>query len=79
MLTINLAQAKARLSELLDKVEAGEEIVITRHGKPAAELRAASRAKRPLAVDELAAFRATMPKLETPSVERLRAARDEER
>ena len=33
MVTVNLAQAKARLSELLDKVEAGQEVVITRRGK----------------------------------------------
>ena len=32
MLTVNLVQAKAHLSELLDKVEAGEEVIITRHG-----------------------------------------------
>jgi antitoxin (DNA-binding transcriptional repressor) of toxin-antitoxin stability system len=33
MSTINVAEAKARLSELLDRVEAGEEVVITRRGK----------------------------------------------
>ena len=31
--TVDLAQAKARLSELLDKVEAGQEVLITRRGK----------------------------------------------
>lgn len=31
-------EAKNRLSELLDRVERGEEIVITRHGKPVAKL-----------------------------------------
>jgi prevent-host-death family protein len=30
--------AKNRLSELLDLVEAGEEVLITRHGKPVARL-----------------------------------------
>ncbi|MCE2481449.1 MAG: type II toxin-antitoxin system prevent-host-death family antitoxin [Alphaproteobacteria bacterium] len=30
MVTVNLAQAKAGLSELLDKVEAGQEVAITR-------------------------------------------------
>lgn len=33
-----VADAKARLSELLDRAEAGEEIVIRRHGKPVAKL-----------------------------------------
>ncbi len=30
--------AKNKLSELLDRVEQGEEIIITRHGKPVAKL-----------------------------------------
>ncbi|MDR3538282.1 MAG: type II toxin-antitoxin system prevent-host-death family antitoxin [Acetobacteraceae bacterium] len=30
--------AKAKLSELLDRVEQGEQIVITRHGKPVARM-----------------------------------------
>jgi prevent-host-death family protein len=36
--TIGAYEAKARLSELLDRVEMGEQIVITRHGKPVARL-----------------------------------------
>ena len=32
------AEAKARLSELLDRVEKGEQLTITRHGKPIAQL-----------------------------------------
>jgi len=31
-------QAKTHFSELLEKVEAGEEIIITRHGAPVAKL-----------------------------------------
>jgi len=46
VLTVNLAHAKAHLSELLDKVEAGEEVVITRHGRPSARLEAVSPPKR---------------------------------
>ena len=36
--TIGEYDAKARLSELLDRVARGEQIVITRHGKPVARL-----------------------------------------
>lgn len=36
--TVNLAQAKAGLSALLNAVEAGEELVITRRGRPVARL-----------------------------------------
>lgn len=76
-ITVNLAQAKAHLSELLDKVEAGEEVVITRHGRAVAHIRPALRPKQPLQLDDLAEFRATMPRLRRPSAELLREARDE--
>ena len=38
MQQIQITQAKARLSSLLERVEAGEEIVITRRGRPIARL-----------------------------------------
>ena len=77
MVTVNVVQAKARLSELLDKVEAGEDVIIVRHGRAVAHLRSASRQKHPPMLDDLAAFRATMPPLRRPSVESLREMRDQ--
>ncbi len=38
MKEIQASVAKARLAELLDEVERGETVVITRHGKPVARL-----------------------------------------
>ena len=38
MRSVNLAEAKAGLSALLDAVEAGEEVVITRRGRSVARL-----------------------------------------
>jgi antitoxin (DNA-binding transcriptional repressor) of toxin-antitoxin stability system len=38
MLKVPMHQAKTRLTELVAAVERGERVVITRHGKPAAEL-----------------------------------------
>lgn len=38
MKQIQAAAAKSRFSELLDQVERGETIVITRHGKPVARI-----------------------------------------
>ena len=38
MITVGAFQAKTHLSALLDKVAAGEEVVITKHGKPIARL-----------------------------------------
>ena len=77
MVTVNLAQAKARHSELLDKVEAGQEVVITRRGKAVAHLSAAIAPKRPLPLSELVGFRASMPRLRSPVTELLREVRDE--
>ena len=77
MQTVNLTRAKACLSELLDKVEAGEEVVITRRGKPVARLSGAVCRKMPLPLKDLAKFRDTMPKLDRPSAKRLRELRDE--
>jgi prevent-host-death family protein len=36
---MGLGEAKARLSELIDRVEAGETVVIARNGLPVAEVR----------------------------------------
>ena len=38
MTEVGTFEAKNKLSELLDRVEAGEEVVITRRGKPTAKL-----------------------------------------
>lgn len=59
--TVGAFEAKTHLSALLDRVERGEEIVITKHGRPVARLApmapAPSAAAR-LAVEQLRAFRA---------------------
>ncbi len=46
MLTVAAVEAKTRLSELLERVARGEEVLITRHGKPIARLVSASVADR---------------------------------
>ena len=40
MATYGVAEAKNNFTHLLDRVQEGESITITRHGKPIAELRA---------------------------------------
>lgn len=77
MVTVSLAHAKVHLGELLDQVEAGQEVAITRHGKTVAHLSAAVRPKKPLPLRELAEFRATMPRLSRPAAELLGEERDE--
>jgi antitoxin (DNA-binding transcriptional repressor) of toxin-antitoxin stability system len=75
MTTVSLAQAKAHLSELIDRVEGGEDVVITRHGEPVAYLSAHVRPKTPYR--PLTEFRARMPSWRRSSAALLREVRDE--
>jgi prevent-host-death family protein len=45
--TVGAFDAKTHLASLLDEVEKGAVVTITRHGKPVAELRPVSATKRP--------------------------------
>ena len=75
MTTVSVAEAKARLSALLDQVEAGEDLVITRHGRPIAQITAISQPKKPLG--SFAALRAKLPQSTISSADLLRQMRDE--
>ena len=43
---VSVAEAKNRLSELIHAVEKGERVVITRHGKPVAQIAAPPQERR---------------------------------
>ena len=77
MITAKLTEAKARLSELRDKVESGQDAVITRRGKAVAHVSAVVRPKNPMPQGDLAEFRVAMPRLRRPAADLLREARDE--
>lgn len=38
MVRVGIVQAKVRLSQLVERVAQGEEVLVTRHGKPVARL-----------------------------------------
>lgn len=79
MSSVNLAVAKAQLSELINKVEAGEEVVITRHGRPVARVVPATPVKQPVPLERLAELRKRLPPWEGgSSAKTLRQLRDEE-
>jgi prevent-host-death family protein len=46
MITVGAFEAKTHLSSLLDRVAEGEEVLITKHGKPVARLVSAARIDR---------------------------------
>lgn len=74
--SVSLADAKARLSELVDRVEAGETVTITRRGKPAAILGPAPVQRRGLDLDALRRLRAKSKPSRITGVEIIREMRD---
>lgn len=78
METYSVAQAKTHLSELLDRVEAGEEVSITRRGKVIAKVIADKpKKKRQGGLPSMADLRAKIPMSPVSSVELIRQMRDE--
>jgi prevent-host-death family protein len=56
----NLAEAKAHLSELVDRAIAGEPQIIMRRGKPVAQIVALEPKRKPLDIDRLRALTDSM-------------------
>jgi len=74
---ISLAQAKAHLSAVIDRVEAGETVTITRRGRPVAKLSAIEAPRKQIDLEELQRLRKSLPPLERPSAELIRDMRDD--
>lgn len=72
---ISVTEARARLSEVLDRVEHGEEILITRRGTPIARLSAVVKPRKPIDWTRLDALRAAMPMSRERSVDLIRRMR----
>lgn len=75
MHTVTVAQAKSHFSKILNWVEAGEEVVVTRRGRPIACIGAVAKKLKP--IPSLAAFRAQLPKAKVSSAKEIRKLRDE--
>lgn len=76
---INLAEAKAHLSELVDRVEAGDSIDITRRGKPVARLTAVAKPRQRIDAALLRSLTASMPPQAENSGDLVRSMRDGDR
>ena len=76
---ISLAEAKAHLSELVDRVQAGDSIDITRRGKPVARLTAVTRSRKPIDAALLQALTAAMPEQSPSAADLVRSMRDGDR
>jgi prevent-host-death family protein len=76
---VNLADAKARLSELVDLAEAGETIEILRRGKPVARLTPTEEPKKPVDIEALRALTSKVSWQDQPAAEFIREMRDSDR
>jgi prevent-host-death family protein len=79
MESVSLAGAKAHLSELIDRVAAGEPVLITRRGKPVAELTPIRPVRKRIDIATLRAITDAMPVQDEPASELVRRMRDKAR
>ena len=80
MSSVGLADAKARLSALIDQVAAGDTVTITRRGKAIARLTPIQDAPRkPVDLEALRALTAAMPAQDEGAAAFVRAMRDGDR
>jgi prevent-host-death family protein len=79
MKEVTLADAKAHLSELVERASQGEPVHITRRGRPVARLTGVERQRKPIDLEALRALTASMPMQPEPARSWLRSVRDESR
>ena len=76
MSDVTLADAKARLSDLVDRATRGEPVQITRRGKAVARIVGIGREPRPIDLAALKALTDAMPLQSEPARSWLRSVRD---
>jgi len=79
MEAISLADAKAHLSELVDRAKAGDTIAIARRGKPVAQLTAVAGQRKPIDTAMLRSLTSTMPPQSQSAADLVRSMRDGDR
>jgi len=65
--TYSIAEAKTHMSEMLDRLEKSEKIIIARRGEPVVQLAPVKTVKPGIDFARPQALRATMPKANTPA------------
>ena len=79
MITVSLANAKARSSELVERAAAGEAVCITRRGKAVAQITAVDTPRKSIDIAALQAMTDTMPVQTETARDFIRRMRDEDR
>ena len=78
MITVSLANAKAHLSELVERAAAGEAVCITRRGKAVAQITAVDTPRKRIDVAALQAMTDAMPVQTETARDFIRRMRDED-
>lgn len=76
---VNLADAKAQLSELTERAAAGEEVIITKRGRAIARLSSAQRPRQAIDRDALKRLTDSQPKQEESTASFIQRVRKETR
>lgn len=79
MTSISLAEAKAKLSELVERAASGETVEITKRGKPVARIVGVEKKLKPIDIEALKRFAESMPYQEESAGDFIRRMRDEDR
>ena len=77
--SVNLADAKARLSELVERAAAGETVRITRRGKPVAQITAVETPRERIDLSALRALTDAMPVQRESARDLVRRMREQDR
>ena len=78
MQKVNTKEARRNISQLIDKVNTGEEIILLRRGKPVARMIQVEPEKaKPLQFPDRSAFRSKLPPMKQSSAALIRGLRDE--
>lgn len=77
MQKVNAKDARKNISQLLDQINSGEEIIILRRGKPVARMSRFEEEETPLRFPDRSALRGKLPPMTQGSVPLIRDIRDE--
>lgn len=77
--SVSLAEAKARLSELVTRAAEGETVQITRRGKPVAQLTPIQQPRKPIDIELLRSVSKMSPMQSESAGDFIRRMRDEDR
>jgi prevent-host-death family protein len=77
--TVSVADAKAHLSELIERVSKGETVQITRRGKPVAQLTGIAKPKKPIDIELLRSVSNKSPMQSESAGDFMRRMRDDYR